>query len=80
MYSQKGNCTAPSLFPKQNYNVISPNLAISSSCISEPFTYSQDQSAYLKKNWSFILGIPKSDFRYSVFIVHTGLIEKQKNY
>jgi hypothetical protein len=32
------------LFPKQNYNVMSPNFRIH--CIFERFIYSQDRSAY----------------------------------
>ncbi len=44
MYSLKWNCAA-SLFPKRNYNVLSPNFHIPVS-MSDLHQYSQDQSAY----------------------------------
>jgi hypothetical protein len=44
MYSQKWNCGA-SLFPKQNYNVLSPK-SYTHTYIYERFIYFQDRSAY----------------------------------
>jgi hypothetical protein len=52
MYSQKGNCAA-SLFPKQNYKVLSPN--------SYTHTVYQDQSVYfaaakyVDRSWEYII-------------------------
>ncbi len=45
IYSQKWNCDAL-LFPKQNYNVLSPNFHINVS-VSCELIYSHDLSAYL---------------------------------
>ncbi len=47
MYSQKWNCAA-SLFPKQNYNVLSPHSFTHMYCIHifERFIYFQDRSIY----------------------------------
>jgi hypothetical protein len=66
IYSQKWNCAA-SLFPKQNYNVLSPNFLIHVS-VTDPgniwLTYIES------RNWEqgravLFLGIHKLDFRYS---------------
>jgi hypothetical protein len=80
MYSQKWNCAA-SLFPKQNYNGLSPN-----SCICEGFLhilYSHDRSSQIRKwkNWEWgravsLMGIYVSNFRYSDEPLPTSSVSK----
>ncbi len=58
MYYQKWNCAA-SLFPKQNYNVLSPN-SYTHTYICERFIYFQDwfvyfaAAKYVDRSWEYI--------------------------
>ncbi len=81
MYSQKWNCGA-SLFPKQNYNVLSPNfhihvpvsdLFVPRICLSILLQPNRQTDSGKCRNWEWgravlFLGIHKSDFRNSLLV------------
>ncbi len=85
-YSQKWNCVA-SLFPKQNYNVLSPNfhihVSVSDLCIPRiglPFLlHSQIHRNWERRRTVSFLGIHKSDFRYNVESVYCLVVSSKKH-